>query len=81
MTEADVPGSERKDSPVTPMFRNKDNDRLAGKGRSSVCKSRVMNLGNNPRVLGAEECGESPTVPRDGEGDTAAVSSHLDVAW
>ena len=52
-------GSQRKDLPVTPMFRNEDNDRLTGKGRSSVCMSSVMNLGNNPRVLGAEEGGEA----------------------
>ena len=39
------------------MFRNEDNNRLAGKGRSSVCKSGVQNLGNNPRVYGAEEDG------------------------
>ena len=50
---AEVARSQRKNSPVTPMFRNEDNDRLAGKGRSSVCKSSVMNLGENPRVLGA----------------------------
>ena len=39
------------------MFRNEDNDRWAGKGRSSVCKSGVKNLGNNPRVVRAEEDG------------------------
>ena len=39
------------------MFRNEDNDRLAGKGRSSVCKLSVKNLGNNPRVVGAEAGG------------------------
>jgi hypothetical protein len=45
------------DLPVTVMFRNKDNDRSAGNGCSLVCKSSVMNLGNNTRVLGAEEGG------------------------
>ena len=39
------------------MFRNGDNDRLAEKRRSSVCKSSVRNLGNNSRVCGAEEGG------------------------
>ena len=34
------------------MFRNEDNNRLAGKGRSSVCKLSVKNLGNNPRLPG-----------------------------
>ena len=34
------------------MIRNDDNDRLENKARTSVCKSSVMNLGNNPRVHG-----------------------------
>jgi hypothetical protein len=56
---------------VTPMFRNEDNDRLARKGRSSVCKSSVMNLGNNPRVFGAEE----------GNGVIASLMPRRHLAW
>jgi hypothetical protein len=37
------------------MFRNEDNDRLAKKRRTSVCKSSVANLGKNPRVFGSRE--------------------------
>ena len=37
------------------MIRNSDNDRLASKGKSSVCKSGVMNMGaGNPRVHGGD---------------------------
>jgi hypothetical protein len=37
------------------MIRNFDNIRISKRGRTSICKSSVMNLGNNPRVLGMEE--------------------------
>jgi hypothetical protein len=54
------------------MFRNEDNNRLATRRRSSVCKSSVMNLGNNPRVFGvpdvsggaAEVAPSAPTAER-----------------
>ncbi len=42
---------------MTPMFTNEDKDQLAKKARSSVSKSNVMHLGNNPRVLGTKEGG------------------------
>ena len=34
------------------MIRNDDNDRLAARGRTSISRSSVLNLGNNPRVVG-----------------------------
>jgi len=35
------------------MIRNHDNDRIAARRKTSICKSSVMNLGRtNPRVLG-----------------------------
>jgi hypothetical protein len=37
------------------MIRNFDNIRISRRGRTSIFKSSVMNLGNNPRVLGMEE--------------------------
>ena len=37
------------------MIRNFDNICIARNGQTSICRSSVMNLENNPRVLGMEE--------------------------
>ena len=39
------------------MFRNEDNERLAKKRRTSVCKPGYENMGNNPRKNGAHRSG------------------------
>ena len=36
------------------LIRNSDNNRLASKGKSSVCKPGIMNMGDNPRVHGGD---------------------------
>ncbi len=39
------------------MIRHDDNDRLAKRGRTSICRSTVHNLGDNPRVTGVRNTG------------------------
>ena len=48
------------------MYRSGANNRLAGHSCSSVCKSSVMNLGNNLRVLGdGADVGIADHMPRE----------------
>jgi hypothetical protein len=48
------------------MIRNVDNDRLATLRRTSICKSSVLNLGQNPRFVGrtADNIGRSMPTRR-----------------
>ncbi len=44
------------------MICNDDNDRLAKRGRASICRLSVQNLGDNPRVTGVRNTdGAAPT--------------------
>ena len=46
------------------MIRNFDNIRISRRGRTSICRSSVMNLGNNPRVLGMDKNAVGFGMPR-----------------
>ena len=44
------PISETASKVVFVMICNDDNDELVGRGRTSICRSSVMNLGDYPHV-------------------------------
>ena len=46
------------------MIRNDDNDHLATRGRTSICRSSVLNLGDNPRVKPGKAAGGARRMPR-----------------
>ncbi|KAI2512275.1 hypothetical protein MHU86_2151 [Fragilaria crotonensis] len=46
------------------MIRNDDNDHLATRGRTSICRSSVLNLGDNPRVNPGKAAGGAQRMPR-----------------
>jgi hypothetical protein len=46
------------------MIRNDDNDRLAELGRTSICRSSVLNLGDNPRVAGGSTDDYTGQMPK-----------------
>ena len=46
------------------MIRNDDNDRLAKRGRTSICRSSVQNLGANPRVTGVSDTDGNAQMPK-----------------
>ncbi len=46
------------------MIRNDDNDQLAKRGRTSICRSSVQNLGDNPRVTGVRNTGGTAQMPK-----------------
>jgi hypothetical protein len=54
------------------MICNDDNDELAGQGRSSICRSNVLNLGDKPRVLagGNNTDGTATSNAKEAEGQT-----------
>ena len=46
------------------MIRNGDNDHLATRGRTSICRSSVLNLGDNPRVNAENAAGVAQQMPQ-----------------
>ena len=46
------------------MIRNFDNIKISRRGWISICRSSVMNLGNNPRVLGMDKNAGGFGLPR-----------------
>jgi hypothetical protein len=46
------------------MIRNDDNDRLAKRGWTSICRSSVQNLGDNPRITGVRNMGGTAQMPK-----------------
>ena len=46
------------------MIRNDDNDRLAERRRTSICRSSVLNLGDNPRVAGRNDDEQAKKMPK-----------------
>jgi hypothetical protein len=46
------------------MICNDNNDRLAACDRTSICRSSVLNLGDNPRVDGNNAIGGAQQMPQ-----------------
>jgi hypothetical protein len=46
------------------MICNDDNYELAGKGRTLICHSSVLNLGDNPRVAGGSYTDGAAKMPK-----------------
>jgi hypothetical protein len=46
------------------MIRNDYNDRLAKRGWTSICRSSVQNLGDNPRITGVLNMGGTAQMPK-----------------